>query len=131
MLRGYPHSMLKPCSVTGVPAACREREFVRTLLAAAITYDIANECRERHIPNCPCDFSVPFITHTENGTIVGGCGAQFDHASALTRKIMAVPPTSTSADLVIEHNTNAGATVSTIPTHCACHVVAGDVQRFG
>ena len=88
------------------------------LLAAAITYDIAKECRERHIPNCPCDFSVPFITQTENGTIVGGCGAQFDHASGVTRKIMAVSPTGTSADLVVQHNTNAGAAVSTTPTHC-------------
>ena len=116
------HSTRRPPSIAALPVACREREFVRTLLAAAITYDIANECRERHIPNCPCDFSVPFITRTENQTIIGGCGAHFDHASGLTRKVMTVAPTGTSADLVVEHNINAGTIVSTTPTHCACVV---------
>lgn len=106
--------------MTLLPAVCREREFVRTLLAAAITYDIANECRERHIPNCPCDFSVPFITRTANGTIVGGCGAQFDHASTITRKIMAISTMDKVAGLVIKHNTDAGATVSTTPMQAAC-----------
>ena len=91
-----------------VSAANREREFIRMLMAASITYEIARACREKLIPDCHCAPSnIPFINRTENKLILAGCNVDMNWAAAYTMLIM-----NGSNDPFELHNVKVGIEVS-------------------
>jgi hypothetical protein len=59
----------------------RESAYIRTLIRAAILYDIAVACRENLLPQCPCYTEPPYIRRLPNGTILlSGCGDNLEYA---------------------------------------------------
>ena len=97
-----------------VSAANREREFIRMLVAASITYEIARACREKLIPDCHCAPSnIPFINRTENKLILAGCNVDMNWAAAYTMLIM-----NGSNDPLELHNIKVGIEVSAVLEWC-------------
>ena len=109
------HSCVGQCVYTksgtlSCSAANREREFVRMLIAASITYEIARACREKLIPDCHCAPSdIPFITKVNGTLIIAGCDVDMGWAAAYTRLIM-----NGSDGRIEQHNIEVGITVSAV-----------------
>ena len=110
---------------TATPTGSREGSYIRTLIGAAILYDIAGSCRENLLPKCPCYTTPPYIRRLSNGTILlNGCGDNLDYATEKTTSFTASssnsqPGTRSLQDLVHDHNAqlalNVSAVLSTIP----------------
>lgn len=85
--------------------ANREREYVRVLLSASITYDLAEYCREGLIPRCPsCVISGPFIRQIPGGIRLNQCGVDLSWAAGLTRYIVGY----NTSDSLTRHNIDYG-----------------------
>lgn len=96
------------CCILSCYAANREREFIRMLMSASITYEIARACREKLIPDCHCAPSnLPFINNTGGKLIIAGCDVDMSWAAAYTRLIM-----DGSNDRIAQHNIEVGIAVS-------------------
>ena len=91
---------------TFVILANREREFVRMLLAASITYDLTQECIRHNLGSNCFDWSVPFVRRVNNTLVFGKGGANIEWASSITRRVME------ECSDVLTHNIEAGIQVS-------------------
>ena len=70
------------CMCVCVCADSREAVYARTLISAALTYDIAVACREKQLPDCPCSSDLPFLTRLPDGVVLlGGCGDNVAYAA--------------------------------------------------
>ena len=105
---------------TTTPADSREGSYIRTLIDAAILYDIADACRENLLPKCPCYTIPPYIRRLSNGTILlNGCGDNLDYATEKTTLFTASsssnqPGTQSLQDLVHNHNARLAQNVSAL-----------------
>ena len=104
---------------TFVILANREREFVRMLLAASITYDLTQECIRHNLGSNCFDWSVPFVRRVNNTLVFGKGGANIEWASSITRRVMesdtdecVMDPTNEECSDVLTHNIEAGIQVS-------------------
>ena len=95
---------------TFIILANREREFVRMLLAASITYDLTQECIRHNLGSNCFDWSVPFVSRGNNALIFGKGGANIEWASTITRRVM--EPANEDCSDVLTHNIEAGIQVS-------------------
>uniref|UniRef100_A0A175BVQ4 Protein Wnt n=1 Tax=Halisarca dujardinii TaxID=2583056 RepID=A0A175BVQ4_HALDU len=87
--------------------ANKEREYVRVLLAASITYDVAEQCRKEHIPACPsCSIhgGLPFVEPISGGVKLRTCSVNLQWAAQVARLFMGQD----SADGTARHNIDYG-----------------------
>ena len=94
---------------------------MRTLLAAAITYDLADLCRKGQIPECPsCVLDGPYIQRIDGGIRLNTCGVDVKWAGAITRQIMGY----NTSNSMVQHNIDLGISVSiqVLPPNTPDHI---------
>jgi hypothetical protein len=116
----------------------RESAYIRTLIRAAILYDIAVACRENLLPQCPCYTEPPYIRRLPNGTILlSGCGDNLEYAKEKA-KVFQESVSSQGVDRNLEervqdHNSLLAENVSTCVIHflwsCFCSVVINEFRE--
>uniref|UniRef100_A0A175BZM1 Protein Wnt n=1 Tax=Halisarca dujardinii TaxID=2583056 RepID=A0A175BZM1_HALDU len=108
----------------------KESAYARTLISAAITYDIATACRENIIPNCPCAHDFPFVTFEGDIVKFGGCSDNYGYAIEVNKAFTggeeeAHKNVELSA-FINSHNNELGRkVVSESYTDCRCHGQTG------
>jgi hypothetical protein len=107
----------------------KEAAYVRTLISAAITFDIATACREKKIPDCPCASDFPFVSF-ENGTVsLGGCSDNYQYGVEVNKAFTEGEEDNDDRDLptvVKKHNNELGRKIiDTTFVECKCHGQTG------
>uniref|UniRef100_A0A175BXB7 Protein Wnt n=1 Tax=Halisarca dujardinii TaxID=2583056 RepID=A0A175BXB7_HALDU len=110
----------------------REGAYVRSLISAAILFDVAVACREGLLPQCPCHADSPYIRKLSDGTILlNGCGANPDYAKRTADVFLDSPgPLPLQDGLAVktlDHNRLVSEQVLDSPhVVCKCHGLTND-----
>ena len=94
-----------------LPTESKEAAYIRTLISAAITFDIATSCREKKIPNCPCAADFPYYVFEDDKVKIGGCSDNYRYAVDVNKAFTEGHVSSESEDLssfIRKHNNQLG-----------------------
>uniref|UniRef100_A0A175BVP7 Protein Wnt n=1 Tax=Halisarca dujardinii TaxID=2583056 RepID=A0A175BVP7_HALDU len=115
--RGYLFEQLQKSSTP-------ESGYLRAAVASSIIYEIAADCRQGFIPNCPCGSVHKFIELLPNGTrIIGGCDVNIHHAATVAEPFLGAGlGAMATREAVDHHNTELGKLIgSSTEKYCRCH----------